>query len=504
MGPGRSGQGAEAATSWGSALREPAPLPSPERLPAPELTQPRLEVCGVGQVLSCTNLAVPSPAPASFVPGLRSWSRVQGDAGPSRAASTGSGLTVKTWILGQCNALPANPGTRAQESIWGALVAPFPGADTSPALGTAILGLRAAPGSSGCVGLRGEPGSGGGRAEPVSPPGHLPLPPPAPQRCRPPRRIPVGQSSKTLIVPGCPPSGDKMSTGSMVRKPTLHRYISTKVLLAEGRETPFAEHCRNYENTYRVGARDGTGGVGQPPPSLPVAAALCPRPAQMLQTEIQGLKDQVQELHRDLTKHHSLIRTEIMSEILQKSLQMDVQIAAHYSSVEMMRSVFEEVRPDGRSPTLGAARPHHRQLLLPVAGLGGDVPEGGERAGDLRRYSRCPPGRHSRPGSRGHSPLSPPSPAPRPAAAAAGEQLPDHHHQADRALRPLHRQGEGAAGAQVSSAGAFGAGGPAPVALLACHTQPWSRRRLQEPREPKDEHTQTLLRIDDNSEAAQR
>ncbi|XP_014807506.1 PREDICTED: RING finger protein 207 [Calidris pugnax] len=123
--------------------------------------------------------------------------------------------------------------------------------------------------------------------------------------------IPGGQCSKTLMVPGCPPAGDKMS---MVRKPTMHRYISTKVLLAEGRETPFAEHCRNYENTYR-----------------------------MLQTEIQGLKDQVQELHRDLTKHHSLIKTEIMSEILQKSLQMDVQIAAHYSAVEMMRSVFEEV-----------------------------------------------------------------------------------------------------------------------------------------------------------------
>ncbi|XP_030363721.1 RING finger protein 207 isoform X2 [Strigops habroptila] len=126
--------------------------------------------------------------------------------------------------------------------------------------------------------------------------------------------LPGGQCSKTLIVPSCPPDGDKMSTGPMVRKPTMHRYISTKVLLAEGRETPFAEHCRNYENTYR-----------------------------MLQTEIQSLKDQVQELHRDLTKHHSLIKTEIMSEILQKSLQMDVQIAAHYSAVEMMRSVFEEV-----------------------------------------------------------------------------------------------------------------------------------------------------------------
>nr|XP_020655615.1 RING finger protein 207 isoform X1 [Pogona vitticeps] len=123
-----------------------------------------------------------------------------------------------------------------------------------------------------------------------------------------------GPSSKTLLVPGCSSACEKMSlTGSLVRKPTLHRYISTKVLLAEGGETPFADHCRNYENMYRA-----------------------------LQTEIQNLKDQVQELHRDLTKHHSLIKTEIMSEILQKSLQMDVQIASEYSSVEMMRSIFEE------------------------------------------------------------------------------------------------------------------------------------------------------------------
>uniref|UniRef100_A0A674JWH2 RING finger protein 207 n=1 Tax=Terrapene triunguis TaxID=2587831 RepID=A0A674JWH2_9SAUR len=118
-----------------------------------------------------------------------------------------------------------------------------------------------------------------------------------------------------ISMPGCPPSCDKMSiTGAIVRKPTMHRYISTKVLLAEGGETPFTEHCRNYENMYRT-----------------------------LQTEIQNLKDQVQELHRDLTKHHSLIKTEIMSEILQKSLQMDVQIASEYSSVEMMRSMFEEI-----------------------------------------------------------------------------------------------------------------------------------------------------------------
>lgn len=200
----------------------------------------------------------------------------------------------------------------------------------------------------------------------------------------PPCRIPGSQCSKTLMVPGCPPAGDKMSSSSIVRKPTLHRYISTKVLLAEGRETPFAEHCRNYENTYRVWDRQG--GRGGKLLSLTAYCCASPLCTQMLQTEIQGLKDQVQELHRDLTKHHSLIRTEIMSEILQKSLQMDVQIAAHYSSVEMMRSVFEEVR--GQDPFLPP------QCCVPVpaapvptAGLGGDVPEGGQRAGDLRRYS---------------------------------------------------------------------------------------------------------------------
>ena len=41
--------------------------------------------------------------------------------------------------------------------------------------------------------------------------------------------------------------------GDNVGRPSL----STKVLLAEGRETPFAEHCRNYENTYRVWGRWG-------------------------------------------------------------------------------------------------------------------------------------------------------------------------------------------------------------------------------------------------------
>lgn len=61
----------------------------------------------------------------------------------------------------------------------------------------------------------------------------------------------------------------------------------------------------------------------------------------------------MQELHRDLTKHHSLIKTDIMADILQKSLQMDVQIASEYSAVEMRRSAFEEVRLGERSVEAG-------------------------------------------------------------------------------------------------------------------------------------------------------
>ncbi|XP_048873023.1 RING finger protein 207 isoform X1 [Brienomyrus brachyistius] len=124
-----------------------------------------------------------------------------------------------------------------------------------------------------------------------------------------------GLLQSSLSVPCHSPSISDMSLGSsVVRKPTSHRYISTKVLLAEGGDTPFTEHCRNYENIYKT-----------------------------LQTEIQKLKDQVQEMHRDLTKHHSLIKTDTMGEILEKSLRVDSQIASEYSAVEMMRTVFEEI-----------------------------------------------------------------------------------------------------------------------------------------------------------------
>ncbi|XP_069335376.1 RING finger protein 207 [Eulemur rufifrons] len=122
-----------------------------------------------------------------------------------------------------------------------------------------------------------------------------------------------GSGPKMLMGPCCPSPVGKMLV-SPVQKPTLHRSISTKVLLAEGENTPFTEHCRHYEDSYR-----------------------------RLQVEIQYLKDQVQELHRDLTKHHSLIKAEIMGDVLHKALQLDSRIASEHASTEGMRAVFQEI-----------------------------------------------------------------------------------------------------------------------------------------------------------------
>ncbi|XP_067574624.1 RING finger protein 207 isoform X2 [Pseudorca crassidens] len=179
-----------------------------------------------------------------------------------------------------------------------------------------------------------------------------------------------GSGPKVLMGPSCPSPVGKM-LGSPVQKPTLHRSISTKVLLAEGDDSPFTEHCRHFENSYRVRG-PGTCQLGKAPPLLakvqwsnlvlatwpasrPSTEAPAVHPAcrkhrhsrglspQRLQAEMQNLKDQVQELHRDLTKHHSLIKAEIMGDILHKSLQVDTQIALEYASVEGMRAVFQEI-----------------------------------------------------------------------------------------------------------------------------------------------------------------
>ena len=75
---------------------------------------------------------------------------------------------------------------------------------------------------------------------------------------------------------------------------------------------------------------------------------------QSLQGDVQGLKDRVQELHRDLTKHHSVINTAVMGEVLDRSLGIDRLLAAQHAAVDTMRVMFEEVGytdPGEPSPT---------------------------------------------------------------------------------------------------------------------------------------------------------
>ncbi|XP_075849576.1 LOW QUALITY PROTEIN: RING finger protein 207 [Microcebus murinus] len=141
-----------------------------------------------------------------------------------------------------------------------------------------------------------------------------------------------GSGPKVLMGPRCPSPVGKMLV-SLVQKPTLHRSIGTKVLLAEGQNTPFAEHCRHYEDSYR-----------------------------RLQVEVQYLKDQVQELHRDLTKHHSLIKAEIMGDVLHKALQLDARIASEHASTEGMRAVFQEIWEEAYQRVAGEQEIYEAQL----------------------------------------------------------------------------------------------------------------------------------------------
>lgn len=86
---------------------------------------------------------------------------------------------------------------------------------------------------------------------------------------------------------------------------------------------------------------------------------------------MQNLKDQVQELHRDLTKHHSLIKAEIMGDILRKALQVDAQIAAEYACVQGMRAVFQEVASPPHAGSRGRGDPWPgRQVWDPRTGWG--------------------------------------------------------------------------------------------------------------------------------------
>ncbi|EHB16679.1 RING finger protein 207 [Heterocephalus glaber] len=121
-----------------------------------------------------------------------------------------------------------------------------------------------------------------------------------------------GSGLKELPGPSCPLPEEKMS-GLPVSKPTP---------LAEVGDRPFTEHGRRYEDSYRG-----------------------------LQGALQSLKDQVQELPRDLTKHHALIKAEIMGGILGPALELDGRIAWEYACTAGLRAGFREgAAPRGPAP----------------------------------------------------------------------------------------------------------------------------------------------------------
>ena len=101
---------------------------------------------------------------------------------------------------------------------------------------------------------------------------------------------------------------------------------------------------------------------------------------------MQNLKDQVQELHRDLTKHHSLIKAEIMGDILHKALQVDAQIASEYASVEGLRAVFQEVAPP-KAPLCPAAPPVSMSVGYPQTGSVWGGPRPGAPGGPHRLWN---------------------------------------------------------------------------------------------------------------------
>lgn len=118
---------------------------------------------------------------------------------------------------------------------------------------------------------------------------------------------------------------------------------------------------------------------------------------------MQNLKDQVQELHRDLTKHHSLIKAEIMGDVLHKALQVDAQIASEYASVEGLRAVFQEVAPP-KAPLSPAAPPVRAGGLPPDrkwrgGGEGGDSAWGPRRPSQALEPGSLLPGTQELPGS---------------------------------------------------------------------------------------------------------
>ncbi|XP_071488530.1 RING finger protein 207-like [Diadema antillarum] len=101
-------------------------------------------------------------------------------------------------------------------------------------------------------------------------------------------------------------SGSGIRRGSKIATTIRHR-------MQEG-NGPFVEHCKAFEANFRL-----------------------------LQHRIHKMKEQVQEIHRDITRRKCLARREKVTDILDECSQVEIQISTHTATLEHMKMIFEKI-----------------------------------------------------------------------------------------------------------------------------------------------------------------
>ncbi|XP_041479630.1 RING finger protein 207-like [Lytechinus variegatus] len=77
---------------------------------------------------------------------------------------------------------------------------------------------------------------------------------------------------------------------------------------------PFVEHCKAFEANFRL-----------------------------LQHRIQKMKEQVQEIHRDITRRKCLAKKEKVMDVLDECSQVEIQIGTHTATLEHMKVIFQKI-----------------------------------------------------------------------------------------------------------------------------------------------------------------
>ncbi|XP_030843310.1 RING finger protein 207 [Strongylocentrotus purpuratus] len=103
-----------------------------------------------------------------------------------------------------------------------------------------------------------------------------------------------------------PLAGKGLRRGSKMAASIRHR-------LQEG-NGPFVEHCKAFEANFRL-----------------------------LQHRIQKMKEQVQEIHRDITRRKCLAKKEKVTDVLDECSQVEIQIGTHTATLEHMKVIFQKI-----------------------------------------------------------------------------------------------------------------------------------------------------------------